>query len=74
VCTETATMINAVLDVRGPALDWYGKSVKLEPVDQSSVQIVCDNTIDALLPDQGVARRMAGGGAADRSSTGAGSR
>ena len=47
-------------------LDWRGEVLPLEPVDSLSVLMVCDNSVDALLPDQGPARRltMAGRGAA----------
>ncbi len=41
---------------------WSGDQITLEPVDELIVLSVCDNTIDILLPDQGVARRMPLGG------------
>jgi 7,8-dihydropterin-6-yl-methyl-4-(beta-D-ribofuranosyl)aminobenzene 5'-phosphate synthase len=39
-------------------LEWRGEVLPLEAVDELSVLTVCDNTIDALLPDQGPARRL----------------
>ena len=39
-------------------LDWRGEVLPLEPVDSLSVLMVCDNSVDALLPDQGPARRL----------------
>jgi 7,8-dihydropterin-6-yl-methyl-4-(beta-D-ribofuranosyl)aminobenzene 5'-phosphate synthase len=38
--------------------DWSGEQIHLAPVDGLSVLSVCDNAIDALLQDQGVARRL----------------
>jgi 7,8-dihydropterin-6-yl-methyl-4-(beta-D-ribofuranosyl)aminobenzene 5'-phosphate synthase len=38
--------------------EWKGEVLPLEPVDELSVLMVCDNTADMLLPDQGPARRM----------------
>jgi 7,8-dihydropterin-6-yl-methyl-4-(beta-D-ribofuranosyl)aminobenzene 5'-phosphate synthase len=37
---------------------WSGEVIGLEPVDDVSVLLVCDNAVDMLLPDQGPARRM----------------
>ena len=33
--------------------EWKGEVLPLEPVDELSVLMVCDNTADMLLPDQG---------------------
>jgi 7,8-dihydropterin-6-yl-methyl-4-(beta-D-ribofuranosyl)aminobenzene 5'-phosphate synthase len=38
--------------------EWAGEVVPLEPVDEVSVLIVCDNTVDMLLLDEGPARRV----------------
>ena len=38
--------------------EWKGEVLPLEPVDELSVLIVCDNTMDLLLPDEGPARRL----------------
>jgi metal-dependent hydrolase (beta-lactamase superfamily II) len=35
-----------------------GEVLPLEPVDELTVLIVCDNTMDLLLPDEGPARRL----------------
>jgi glyoxylase-like metal-dependent hydrolase (beta-lactamase superfamily II) len=40
------------------SLDWKGEVLPLEPVDELSVLMVCDNVTDILLPDQGPARRL----------------
>jgi hypothetical protein len=40
------------------SLDWKGEVLPLEPVDELSVQTVCDNVTDILLPDQGPAKRL----------------
>jgi 7,8-dihydropterin-6-yl-methyl-4-(beta-D-ribofuranosyl)aminobenzene 5'-phosphate synthase len=42
--------------------DWHGEVIGLEPVDEVSVLVVCDNTVDVLLVDQGPARRLRIGG------------
>ena len=39
-------------------LDWRGEVLPLEPVDSLSVLMICDNSVDALLPDQGPAKRL----------------
>jgi 7,8-dihydropterin-6-yl-methyl-4-(beta-D-ribofuranosyl)aminobenzene 5'-phosphate synthase len=57
MCTEPSTR-HPPPQVSSPAVEWSGETVRLEPVDQLSVLSVCDNTIDALLPDQGVAHRL----------------
>lgn len=36
--------------------EWKGEVLPLEPVDELSVLIVCDNTMDLVLPDEGPAR------------------
>jgi 7,8-dihydropterin-6-yl-methyl-4-(beta-D-ribofuranosyl)aminobenzene 5'-phosphate synthase len=38
--------------------EWAGEVVALEPVDEVAVLVVCDNSIDMLLLDQGPARRL----------------
>jgi 7,8-dihydropterin-6-yl-methyl-4-(beta-D-ribofuranosyl)aminobenzene 5'-phosphate synthase len=38
--------------------DWSGEPIHLAPVEALTVLSVCDNTVDILLQDQGVARRM----------------
>jgi 7,8-dihydropterin-6-yl-methyl-4-(beta-D-ribofuranosyl)aminobenzene 5'-phosphate synthase len=38
-------------------VEWTGEVLPLEPVDELSVLTVCDNTIDALLPSEGPAKR-----------------
>jgi 7,8-dihydropterin-6-yl-methyl-4-(beta-D-ribofuranosyl)aminobenzene 5'-phosphate synthase len=38
--------------------DWNGEVVDLEPVDEVSVLMVCDNLVDILLTDQGPAKRL----------------
>jgi len=35
-----------------------GEVLPLEPVDKLSLLMVCDNTVDLLLPDEGSARRL----------------
>ena len=40
------------------SVEWKGEVLRLEPVDELSVLMVCDNTVDMLLPDQGPARRL----------------
>ena len=35
------------------SLEWKGEVLPLEPVDELSVLIICDNVMDMLLPDQG---------------------
>jgi len=40
------------------SLDWKGEVLRLEPVDELSVLMVCDNMVDPLLPDEGPARRL----------------
>ena len=40
------------------SLDWKGEVLQLEPVDELSVLMVCDNVVDPLLADQGPARRL----------------
>jgi 7,8-dihydropterin-6-yl-methyl-4-(beta-D-ribofuranosyl)aminobenzene 5'-phosphate synthase len=40
------------------SLEWTGEVLPLEPVDELSVLMVCDNTMDLLLPDEGPARRL----------------
>lgn len=37
---------------------WQGEVLHLEPVDELAVLMVCDNTMDLLLPDEGPARRL----------------
>jgi 7,8-dihydropterin-6-yl-methyl-4-(beta-D-ribofuranosyl)aminobenzene 5'-phosphate synthase len=39
-------------------LEWKGEVLPLEPVDELSVQTVCDNVTDILLPDEGPAKRL----------------
>jgi hypothetical protein len=39
-------------------LEWKGEVLPLEPVDELSVLMVCDNVTDILLPDQGPAKRL----------------
>jgi glyoxylase-like metal-dependent hydrolase (beta-lactamase superfamily II) len=39
-------------------LEWKGEVLPLEPVDELSVLMVCDNTVDILLPDEGPAKRL----------------
>jgi len=39
-------------------VDWSGEQIRLDPVDEVQVLIVCDNTIDIFLLDQGPARRL----------------
>ena len=57
-------------------LDWRGEVLPLEPVDSLSVLMVCDNSVDGLLPDQGPARRLsiAGNGSTRPAQTLAGGR
>jgi 7,8-dihydropterin-6-yl-methyl-4-(beta-D-ribofuranosyl)aminobenzene 5'-phosphate synthase len=38
--------------------EWTGEVVPLEPVDEVSLLVVCDNTVDMLLPNEGPARRV----------------
>jgi len=40
------------------SLEWKGESLPLEPVDELSIVMVCDNVMDILLPDQGSAKRL----------------
>ena len=40
------------------SVEWKGEVLRLEPVDDLSVLTVCDNTVDILLPDQGLAKRL----------------
>ncbi len=40
------------------SVEWKGEVLALEPVDELSVLIVCDNVMDILLPDQGPAKRL----------------
>jgi 7,8-dihydropterin-6-yl-methyl-4-(beta-D-ribofuranosyl)aminobenzene 5'-phosphate synthase len=40
------------------SLEWKGEVLPLEPVDELSVLMVCDNVMDLLLPDQGPAKRL----------------
>ena len=40
------------------SLEWQGEVLPLEPVDELSVLMVCDNVTDILLPDQGPAKRL----------------
>ena len=44
---------------RGEA-ELHGDRIPLEPVDSVSILTICDNVSDALLPDQGPARRLGG--------------
>jgi 7,8-dihydropterin-6-yl-methyl-4-(beta-D-ribofuranosyl)aminobenzene 5'-phosphate synthase len=39
-------------------LEWRGEVLALEPVDSLSVLMVCDNSVDALLADEGPAKRL----------------
>ena len=39
-------------------VDWQGEVLPLEPVDELSVLMVCDNTMDMLLIDEGPATRL----------------
>ena len=40
------------------SVEWNGEVLPLEPVDELSVLMVCDNTMDLLLPDEGPAMRL----------------
>ncbi len=40
------------------SLEWKGEVLRLEPVDELSVLMVCDNVTDILLPDEGPAKRL----------------
>ena len=40
------------------SVEWKGEVLALEPVDELSVLMVCDNVMDVLLPDQGPAKRL----------------
>ncbi|HVS67264.1 MAG TPA: MBL fold metallo-hydrolase [Mycobacteriales bacterium] len=42
-------------------VEWSGRQIQLEPVDEVQVLIVCDNTIDIFLLDEGPARRLLSG-------------
>jgi 7,8-dihydropterin-6-yl-methyl-4-(beta-D-ribofuranosyl)aminobenzene 5'-phosphate synthase len=44
-------------------LEWPGEQLQLEPVDELSVTVVCDNSVDMLLVDEGPAQRLGFGGA-----------
>jgi 7,8-dihydropterin-6-yl-methyl-4-(beta-D-ribofuranosyl)aminobenzene 5'-phosphate synthase len=61
VCTEGAAG-SGPRHVVQPVGDWSGETITLEPVDELRVLSVCDNTVDILLPDEGVARRQPMGG------------
>jgi len=61
VCTDSVTR-PVPRNVVQPVGDWSGETITLEPVDELRVLSVCDNSIDILLLDQGVARRMPLGG------------
>jgi 7,8-dihydropterin-6-yl-methyl-4-(beta-D-ribofuranosyl)aminobenzene 5'-phosphate synthase len=39
-------------------VEWKGEVLRLEPVDELSVLMVCDNVVEALLPDEGPATRL----------------
>jgi 7,8-dihydropterin-6-yl-methyl-4-(beta-D-ribofuranosyl)aminobenzene 5'-phosphate synthase len=43
-------------------VDWSGEQIALEPVDELEVLIVCDNSIDIFLLDQGPAHRLLSAG------------
>ena len=62
VCTEGAAGPGPRAVVQ-PVGDWSGETITLEPVDELRVLSVCDNIVDIMLPDQGVARRLPLGGA-----------
>jgi Metallo-beta-lactamase superfamily len=64
VCSTGDQAQPAPVEALPENLDWRGEVLPLEPVDSLSVLMVCDNSVDALLPDQGPARRlsMAGNG------------
>lgn len=57
MCTENIAG-GGLRPVVQPVGDWSGEVIGLEPVDELRVLSVCDNSIDILLPDQRVARRM----------------
>lgn len=42
--------------------DWNGEVLPLEPIDELRALIVCDNTVDIFLLDQGPAKRLPIGG------------
>lgn len=47
-----------VIDTARADEEWSGEVTPLEPVDEVSVQIICDNFVDLLLGDEGPAHRL----------------
>src|ERR1022692_917113 len=58
MCTENTGVPMTPSAAILPSSGWSGETIALRPVDELRVLSVCDNSIDALLLDQGVARRM----------------
>lgn len=42
-----------VFDTARADEEWSGEVLPLEPVDEVSIQIICDNFVDLLLGDEG---------------------
>ena len=58
MCDDTGHVHVPAVEVIPDERDWNGEVLPLEPVDEVSVLVVCDNTVDALLLDQGPAKRL----------------
>jgi len=63
MCDDQAPGGTAVTSVAPMPASWSGEPITLDPVEELSVLSVCDNTVDILLADQGVAHRYQVGGA-----------
>lgn len=58
MCSEIGGHPLPPVEVVAPDVEWSGEVVGLEPVDSISLTIVCDNSIDIFLADQGPAHRL----------------
>ena len=55
---DTNSAEGAPMDAWTANAEWSGEVLALEPVDELSVLMVCDNVVDMLLPDHRPARRL----------------
>jgi 7,8-dihydropterin-6-yl-methyl-4-(beta-D-ribofuranosyl)aminobenzene 5'-phosphate synthase len=58
MCTETFPGPLPPIQPISTDTEWAGEVIDVEPVDSVTVTMVCDNTIDILLVDEGPAHRL----------------
>ena len=58
MCEVNDDAVMTPVDAVPAGVEWKGEVLPLEPVDELSVLMVCDNVTDLLLPDEGPAARI----------------